>query len=55
MLARGTSNVKMNLMARCVSATGTSALPGDYQVVNIGTGWTVVSLIVNSFPTDVQT
>ncbi|MBR8697095.1 collagen-like protein [Enterococcus gallinarum] len=42
-------------MARCVSATGTSALPGDYQVVNIGTGWTVVSLIVNSFPTDVQT
>ncbi|TXW62236.1 hypothetical protein [Enterococcus gallinarum] len=55
LLARGTSNVKMNLMARCVSATGTSALPGDYQVVNIGTGWTVVSLIVNSFPTDVQT
>lgn len=55
LLARGTSNVKMNLMARCVSATGTSALPGDYQVVNIGTGWTVVSLIVNSFPIDVQT
>lgn len=55
LLARGTSNVKMNLMARCVSASGTSALPGDYQVVNIGTGWTVVSLIVNSFPTDVQT
>lgn len=55
LLARGTSNVKMNLMARYVSATGTSALPGDYQVVNIGTGWTVVSLIVNSFPTDVQT
>lgn len=55
LLARGTSNVKMNLMARCVSATRTSALPGDYQVVNIGTGWTVVSLIVNSFPTDVQT
>lgn len=55
LLARGTSNVKMNLMARYVSATGASALPGDYQVVNIGTGWTVVSLIVNSFPTDVQT